>query len=286
MPLNKSTKFSNNCTSKNNQTPFRILPSNNFIASCNPFIFMYINIYHKDCRGLEGIRHLGWTSWTRYSPMKSCREVCSAVKHFQNAQVAAKLGICVKNAVKHSRQGSAATAQCAAKHIVHIVLWSTCAEKHSAGKHNVLWSTMCCKAQCCKAPFMSQNIYLFLVKTDTNVNPFWVAWTRQFVKVWEVPSSMRETLGELLIGSQWPSALLGGSGLQWTLPSLSPWVATNLNSPGYGGMNQASSILSREGELKASRKRGLHNPLSFEHAMHSMISNPPILWYTNACMHM
>ena len=27
------------------------------------------------------------------------------------------------------------------------------------------------------------------------------------------------------------------------------WVATNLNSPGYGGMNQASSILSREGEL-------------------------------------
>ena len=128
-----------------------------------------------------------------------------------------------------------------------------------AGKHNVLWSTMCCKAQCCKAqcckaPFMSQNIYLFLVKIDINVNPFWVAWTRQFVKVWEVPSSMRETLGELLIGSQWPSALLGGSGLQWTLPSLSPWVATNLNSPGYGGMNQASSILSREGELKASRK--------------------------------
>ena len=39
--------------------------------------------------------------------MKSCREVCSAVKHFQNAQVAAQLGICVKNAVKHSRQGSA-----------------------------------------------------------------------------------------------------------------------------------------------------------------------------------
>ena len=158
-------------------------------------------------------------------------------------------------------------------------------------KSTVLESTMCCeaqccKAQCCKAPFMSQNIYLFLVKIDTNVNPFWVAWTRQFVKVWEVPSSMRETLGELLIGSQWPSALLGGSGLQWTLPSLSPWVATNLNSPGYGGMNQASSILSREGELKASRKRGLHNPLSFEHAMHSMISNPPILWYTNACMHM
>ena len=147
MPLNKSTKFSNNCTfraytQKNNQTPFRILPSNNFIASCNPSIFMYINIYHKDCRGLEGIRHLGWTSWTRSSPMKSCREVCSAVKHFQNAQVAAKLGICVKNAVKHSRQGSAATAQCAAKHIVHIVLWSTCAEKHSAWKHNVLWSTV------------------------------------------------------------------------------------------------------------------------------------------------
>ena len=92
--------------------------------------------------GLGGIRHLGWTSWTRSSPMKSCREVCSAVKHFQNAQVAAKLGICVKNAVKHSRQGSAATAQCAAKHIVHIVLWSTCAEKHSAWKHNVLWSTV------------------------------------------------------------------------------------------------------------------------------------------------
>ena len=148
--------------------------------------------------------------------MQKCFNAFSAAKHklvlqnTLNAQVAAKLQNCAKMLSKHG-----------------------CCKAPKAGQVHLLQSRVLGAA---KHPLVAQGNrqgvspgspwpVFFLVKTDPNVSPSQVPWQWELKNTGEVSSSMSEMLGALLIGSQCPSAHLGGGGLQWTLPALSPWVA-------------------------------------------------------------